>query len=133
MNAKPIVPPSFGKPMGLYSYGVVAPGGELVVVAGQVGTDAKGLVAGQDIGAQTRKAFENVAAVLEAGGCGFGSVVRFQTFLTSTADVDGFMAARREVFATAYPEGVYPPNTLVVVTALVKPELRVEIEALAIR
>ena len=60
-------------------------------------------------------------------------VVRFQTFLTEAADIDRFMAARREVFPLYYPDGAYPPNTLLVVTRLVQPELLVEIEAMAVR
>ena len=43
------------------------------------------------------------------------------------------MAARREVFPGYYPDGAYPPNTLLVVSRLVQPELLVEIEAMAVR
>jgi 2-iminobutanoate/2-iminopropanoate deaminase len=37
------------------------------------------------------------------------------------------------VFSTYFPDGMYPPNTLLVVSRLVRPELRVEIEAMAVR
>ena len=60
-------------------------------------------------------------------------VVRFQTFLTSATDIDHFMRARREVFPGYFPDGVYPPNTLLVVVRLVLPELLVEIEAMAVK
>ena len=36
MAGKVLVPKELGKPLGMYSHGVVAPGGELIVVAGQV-------------------------------------------------------------------------------------------------
>ena len=41
------------------------------------------------------------------------------------------MQARTEVFAEIYPDGDYPPNTLLVVDRLVQPELLVEISAIA--
>jgi enamine deaminase RidA (YjgF/YER057c/UK114 family) len=127
-----IVPDKFGPPLGMYSHGVVAPAGELVVVAGQVGTDASGTVAGEDVRSQTKQALANVATVLEAAGCAMADVIRFQTFLTSADDIPDFMAARKEAFPRYFRDGVYPPNTLLVVSRLVLPTLRVEIEAMAV-
>jgi len=129
---KVVTPRQFGKPLGLYSHGMLAPGGEILVVAGQVGVGREGRV-DSDVGAQTRQALENVRAVLEAGGCRWRDVVRLQTFLTSADDIPGFMKARQEVFPGYFPDGAYPPNTLLVVSRLVRPELRVEIEAMAVR
>ena len=130
---KPIVPKGFGAPLGMYSHGVVASAGELVVVAGQVGMTATGEVAVDDVVAQTKQAFENVRSVIEAGGCSMRDVVRLQTFLTRAGDIPGFMKARSEIFPRYFPEGVYPPNTLLVIHQLVRPELLVEIEAIAVR
>jgi enamine deaminase RidA (YjgF/YER057c/UK114 family) len=125
---------ALGPTLGMYSHGMVAPGGELVVVAGQVGADRAGnLVGPGDVVAQTRQAFENVRAVLEAAGSGVRQIVRFQTFLTHAADIEGFMQARKELFPRYFPDGVYPPNTLLVVSRLVVPELLVEIEAMAVK
>ena len=129
---KVVTPRQFGKPLGLYSHGMLAPGGEILVVAGQVGVGREGRV-DPDVDAQTRQALENVRAVLEAGGCRWRDVVRLQTFLTSAEDIPGFMQARQEVFPGYFPDGAYPPNTLLVVSRLVRPELRVEIEAMAVR
>ncbi len=123
-----------GPALGMYSHGMVAPCGELVVVAGQVAVDAAGRqVATGDIGGQARQAFANVEAVLRAAGCTMRDVVRFQTFLTHASDIDGFMRARREAFPAYFPDGVYPPNTLLVVSRLVQPELLVEVEAMAVK
>jgi enamine deaminase RidA (YjgF/YER057c/UK114 family) len=129
---KVVTPRQLGKPLGLYSQGMLAPGGEILVVAGQVGVDREGRAAA-DVGAQTRQALENVRAVLEAGGCRWRDVVRLQTFLTSADDIPGFLKARQEVFPGYFPDGAYPPNTLLVVSRLVRAELRVEIEAMAVR
>lgn len=125
---------ALGPTLGMYSHGMVAPGGELVVVAGQVGADRAGnLVGPGDVVAQTSQAFENVRAVLEAAGSGMRQIVRFQTFLTHAADIEGFMQARKELFPRYFPDGVYPPNTLLVVSRLVVPELLVEVEAMAVK
>lgn len=128
-----VTPKSFGAPLGMYSHGMVAGPGEIVVVAGQVGTAPNGQVAGPDVESQTRQALDNVRTVLEAGGCAMRDVVRLQTFLTRAEDIDGFMKARREVFPGYFPDGAYPPNTLLVVSRLVRPDLLVEIEAMAVR
>jgi enamine deaminase RidA (YjgF/YER057c/UK114 family) len=128
---EPIVPKSFGPPLGMYSHGMVA--GNLVIVAGQVGLNTEGRVPGDDVVSQTKQALENVRTVLEAAGCTMRDVVRLQTFLTRAEDIAGFMKARQEVFPGYFPDKVYPPNTLLVVGRLVRPELLVEVEAMALR
>src|SRR5262245_45901737 len=117
----------------MYSHGMIARAGELVVVAGQVGMTADGRAAGADVGSQTKQALENVRAVVEAAGCTMRDVVRLQTFLTRSEDIAGFMAARQDVFPGYFPDGTYPPNTPLVVSRLVRPELLVEVEAMAMR
>lgn len=129
---RPLTPAALGTPLGMYSHGMLAPGGDIVVVAGQVGLSG-GQVVGPDIGAQTKQALENVRAVVEAAGCTMRQIVRLQTFLTRAEDIPGFMQARSEVFPRYFPDGVHPPNTLLVVSRLVRPELVVEIEAMAVR
>jgi 2-iminobutanoate/2-iminopropanoate deaminase len=131
--AKIVTPKGFGAPLGLYSHGMIAPAGELVVVAGQVGAPSGRQAPSPDIGDQTKQAFENVHTVLEAAGCTMRDVIRFQTFLTRADDIAGFVKAREEVFAEHFPSGGYPPNTLLVVSRLVRPDLVVEIEAMAVR
>lgn len=133
MAIKVLKPKELGEPLGLYSHGMAAPGGELVVVAGQVGINGAGRLAGADVGSQTKQALENVRTVLAAAGCTMRDVIRFQTFLTRVEDIDGFMQARREVFPKYFADGTYPPNTLLVISRLVRPELLVEIEAMAIK
>lgn len=130
---KVVTPKTFGAPLGMYSHGMVSPGGEIVVVAGQVGMGQGGQVAGGDVVAQTKQALENVRAVVEAAGCGMRDIIRLQTFLIHAVDIDGFMKARADVFPSYFPDGAYPPNTLLIVSRLVKPELLVEIEAMAVK
>lgn len=128
-----VTPKALGAPLGMYSHGMVAPGGEIVVVAGQVGIGPNGQVAQGDVVAQTKQALANVRAVVEAAGCTMRDVVRFQTFLTRSEDIPGFMQARADTFPGYFPDGVFPPNTLLVISRLVRPDLLVEIEAMAVR
>lgn len=133
MAPRPVKGKALGPPLGLYSHGMTAGPGELVVVAGQVGMAAGQVVGPGDVGKQTRQALANVEAVLLAAGASMRDVVRLQTFLTNADDIEGFMAARREAFPAYFPDGVYPPNTLLIVSRLVNPELLVEIEAMAVK
>ena len=126
-----VTPKSFGAPLGMYSHGMVAPGGEILVVAGQVGLDQGGQVAGGDVAAQTKQALHNVRAIVEAAGCAMGDIVRFQTFLTHAEDIPGFMRARAEVFPRYFPDGAYPPNTLLIIDRLVQESLLVEVQTVA--
>lgn len=130
---KPIAPKVLGAPLGMYSHGMSVPSGELVFVAGQVGLAPGGQVAAGDVIAQTKQALENVRAVVEAAGCTMRDVVRLQTFLTRAEAIPGFMKARAEVFPGYFPDKAYPPNTLLVISGLVRPEFLVEIEAMAVR
>jgi enamine deaminase RidA (YjgF/YER057c/UK114 family) len=107
--------------------------GKLVAVAGQFGTDSSGALAGSgDAMDQVRYAFRNVGAALAAAGLGFGDVLKFTTYVVGRDSIPAFMAARKEVFAEIYPDGQYPPNTLLVVAGLVEERFCVEIEALAV-
>ncbi len=80
---------------------------------------------------QVRGAFANVGKALAAAGLGFSDVIKFTTYLVGRETIPPFMSERKKVFAEIYPEGVYPPNTLLIVAGLVHEEFVVEIEAIA--
>jgi enamine deaminase RidA (YjgF/YER057c/UK114 family) len=122
-------PDGVGKPFSLYSQ--VAKAGDLVFAAGQVGVTADNSVTGPDVAAQTAQAYENVRLILESQGASLRHVVRFVVYLVDADDVPEFYAARERYFGEHFPDGEYPPNTLLIVQALVRPELRVEIDATA--
>jgi enamine deaminase RidA (YjgF/YER057c/UK114 family) len=105
-------------------------GGESLYIAGQVGVDREGRLA-DGLEAQVRQTFANLREALGSAGAGFQNVVKFTTYLVASKDVAVYMSAREGLFREVFPAGVYPPNTLVVCAALVKPEIRVEIEAIA--
>lgn len=127
-------PAGLGKPLGRYSHVAIARGTQFVAVAGQVGLDSSGELAGDgSVAAQARKAFENVATALAGVGLSMADIFKTTTYVVGSETLEEFMAARGEIFRDLFPDGGYPPNTLLVVSRLVEERLAVEVEALAIR
>ena len=119
-------------PLGAYSVGMTVNAGRLVYVAGQVGVNTAGeLVGPGDAAAQTRQVLQNIGGVLEAAGAGFSNVVEFTTYVVGRDSVQGFIDGRNQVFPDIFPNGDFPPNTLLVVDGLVREEFLVEIKAVA--
>ena len=84
-----------------------------------------------DAAAQTRRAFELIRLILSEAGADFSNVVEFTTYIVGRDSVSGFIEARGELFDELYPEGDYPPNTLVNIESLGGTEALVEISAIA--
>jgi reactive intermediate/imine deaminase len=111
-----------------YSHAVAA-AGRIVVISGQLPLDADGeLVGPGDASAQMRKVFSNLRAALTAASTTMDQVIKLTAFLTDLADLPAFRSARDEHISASQP----PASSLVQVSALVHPEARVEIEALAV-
>ena len=120
------------QPLGAYSQAIRVKAGELLYIAGQVGVDKDGNLAGDgSMAAQTRQTYDNLGAILESVGASFSDVVEFTTYLVGRDSVPPFMAARSDIFPSLYPSGDYPPNTLLVIEGLVREEFLVEIKAVA--
>ena len=99
--------------------------GDLLFISGLAPLDQKGrLVGGDDVVAQTRQIFENMAKILAAGDAGFEDVLRVTVYLTDIADRAKINPVRQEFFGTTRPA-----STLIGVSALVVPGMKVEIEA----
>jgi len=127
-----INPPSSPPPAGMYSHVARMAPGELAFIAGQVAVDAQGIPVGVgDLAAQVDQVFENLGLILKDLGTDFESVVQFTTYLTKAESIPVWMSTRSEVFPKLFPGGAYPPNTLLVVDRLVKPEFLLEVEAIA--
>lgn len=125
-------PEGLSQPIGQYSHASRVAGGDLLFVAGQVAVDEDGNLVGKgNLEAQMRQVFRNLERALAAGGCGLGNVAKFTTYLSRAEDVEDFYRVRRDLFASLYPEGNYPPNTLLVIDRLVSPDFLLEIEAVA--
>jgi reactive intermediate/imine deaminase len=134
MARRVLTPKGDGKPIGMYSAGFDVDAGRMVFVAGQVAMDAEGKVVGEgDLAAQAAQVFRNLAAVLAEAGCTFRDVVKLTTFLTRYEDFASLAAWRKGPYAEWFPDGAYPPNTGVVVSALARPGLLLEVEAIAVK
>lgn len=87
-----------------------------------------GIVGGDDAYLQAREAFRRVLALTSACGASAEDILVLRVYLTDIADKAAVGRARAEMF-----EGPLPCSTLVEVSALVEPGLRVEVEAQGIR
>ncbi len=120
------------QPLGAYSVGMSVSPGKLVYVAGQVSVDSSGNLVGKgDVVAQTRQALQNIGHVLAAAGASFSDVVEFTTYVVGRPSVQGYIQGRSEVYPDMFPDGDFPPNTLLVVAGLVNEDFLVEIKAVA--
>ena len=120
------------QPIGAYSLAAEASGSRLLYVAGQVGLDRDGNLAGNgDVAAQTRQIFENIGNVLAGAGANFSNVVEFTTYVVGRSTVQPFIEARTQIFPGIFPNKDYPANTLLIVDGLVREDLLVEIKAVA--
>ena len=125
-------PPSAGPPQGMYSHVARMAPGELAFIAGQVAIDAKGNPVGVgDLSLQVNQVFANLGLILKDLGTDFESIVQFTTFLTDADSIPTWFSARGAIFPKLFPGGKYPPNTLLVIDRLVKPEFLLEVEAIA--
>lgn len=104
--------------------------GNDVVMSGMTGHPAtrQALEAGAPLDAysQTLVVLNKIRALVEAAGGHVGNLYRLTVYVTDIADKEDVGRARRDFFAG---HAVFPTSTLVEVSALVFPELRVEIEA----
>jgi enamine deaminase RidA (YjgF/YER057c/UK114 family) len=103
---------------------------QFLVCSGQtaIGPDGS-LPTSADIGAQVRAAFENVMAVLEAGGMTPADVVKSTVY---TTDVDACIGVLGPL-AQGMLGSSLPASTLIGVNRLAFPELKFEIEVVAAR
>lgn len=116
--------PDAPKAIGPYSQAVRA--GQLLFASGQIPTDpATGAIVDGDVGAQTRRVFDNLNAVLTTANLSFADVVKTTVFL---ADMNDF-AAMNEVYGKYFSEP-YPARATVQVARLPK-DARVEIDLIA--
>jgi 2-iminobutanoate/2-iminopropanoate deaminase len=111
--------------IGPYSQAVVA--GDLVFCSGQIPLTPDGALVEGDITAQTRQVLVNLGNLLAASGSSLAAVVKTTVFL---ADMNEF-AAMNQVYAEFFPSN--PPARSTVQVARLPRDVRVEVEAVAIR
>jgi enamine deaminase RidA (YjgF/YER057c/UK114 family) len=129
MKISVINPPEVAQPRG-YSNGILAEGGSLLFVAGQVGWDREQRFVSDDFAEQFGQALENVLAVVRQAGGGPANITRLSIFVTDKKEY----ATRLKDVGTVYRQLMgkhFPAMTLVEVAALVEDLAKVEIEAVA--
>ena len=98
--------------------------GDFLFVSGHVGVDADGNVVG-DCEAQSRQVMASIRGVIEAAGGRMEDVAKITCFLTNMDDYPAYAKVRLETWPSNPPA-----SSTVGVSALVRPELVVEVEAI---
>jgi 2-iminobutanoate/2-iminopropanoate deaminase len=111
--------------IGPYSQGIAS--GDFVFCSGQLGLDPATGELVDGVEAQAERALRNLAAVLDAGGCSWGDVVKTTIYLADIAD----FGAVNAIYARFMPDPP-PARSTFAVGALPKGG-RIEIEAIARR
>ena len=109
-----------------YSRAVVD--GDFCFVSGTTGYDYASMRMPQDTEAQTRNCFATIRRALDEAGFALADVVRARYYIVDAADADRVLKICGEVFGD-----IRPAATLLVVAALLRPEMKVEIEVTAKR
>ena len=113
----------------LYGYSRAVVVGDSVFVAGTTAVDEKGVLVGENNPYEQAKfIFQKIERALREAGSSLRDVVRVRTFVTDIGRWEDVARAQGEVFAD-----IRPAATLVQVSALVRPDLLVEIEVDAIK
>ncbi len=113
-------------PTSLISQGIeVAPDARWLYISGQIAVRPDG-TAIEGAEAQMEDVWKKILRVLESAGMGYQNLVKISVFLTREEDILTFREVRDRVLG-----GVKPAATLLIVKGLARPDLLVEIEAVA--
>ena len=115
---------ALGKPLGQYSHVTRVKAGETLYIAGM-------LAAGDSFEAQCSGVFAQIEKALQSAGAGWGNVAQFTTYLVHSQDIPKFMQWRLREFPRMFPDGKYPPNTLLIIDRLVQEQYLLEVQTVA--
>lgn len=110
----------------LFKYSPAVTAGGLVFIAGQVGIRPDGTVP-DEAGEQIRLAFQRLGEILKQQGLGFGDLVELVSYHVG---IDGQLATFREI-KDEFISADFPAWTILGVAALARPNLLIEIKAVA--
>jgi enamine deaminase RidA (YjgF/YER057c/UK114 family) len=121
-----INPPGLSKPT---TYSHIVRAGKTLYIAGQVGADASGKIAGPGMVEQLEQVLKNLQTALKSQGADFSHIARITIY---TTDVEAFRAPDAAAVRAKYFGSNLPASTLVGVARLASPDFKVEIEATAV-
>lgn len=125
-------PQSLGAPLGQYRHVTRVKANEFLFIAGMLSANKEGQVVGDgDFDAQCAQVFRNIEAALKSADCDWPNIIQFTTYLVHSQDIPKFMEFRLREFPRMFSDGVYPPNTLLMVDRLVKEPFLIEVQAIA--
>jgi len=130
MSTRFINPATISKPPGYTHVVEATTPGRIVYIAGQLGLDVEGKVAGGpgDFRAQARATFENLKNALAAVGASFADVVKLNNYLTDLGHLPIFREVRDAYINTQHP----PASTTIQISKLAREGALLETEAVAI-
>ena len=115
---------ALGKPLGQYSHVTRVKAAETLYIAGM-------LAPGADFETQCAGVFSQIGKALQSAGAGWSNVAQFTTYLVHSQDIPRFMQWRLREFPRMFPDGAYPPNTLLVIDRLVQEQFLIEVQTIA--
>ena len=101
--------------------------GNTIYVSGQTARDLQGNIIEGDCLAQAYQIFENMKRVLEAAGASMQDVVKLNFYFANLKDLSKIGDAFRNYFGRHYPAG-----TAIQVDSLYRPEMLLEVDAIAV-
>ncbi len=121
-------PPALSAPTGYTHIVEVTGPNKTIYISGQIAYDKEGkLVGAGDMQAQAEQVFKNLEAALTAAGAKFSDVVKMNSYITDMSRIQ----AVRDVRARYFKDSL-PASTFVQVAGLVRPDLLLEIEVVAV-
>ena len=125
-------PEALGAPLGQYTHVTRVKASEFLFIAGMLSADKDGNIIGErNFDAQCTQVFANIEAALKSADADFSNVVQFTTYMVHSQWIPEFMEYRLREFPKMFPDGKYPPNTLLLVDRLVQEPFLVEVQTIA--
>ena len=115
---------ALGKPVGPYSHVARVKSAETLYVAGM-------LAPGESFDQQCAAVYAQIEQALKSAGAGWRNVVQFTTYLVHSQDIAAFYRWREQNYPKLFPDGKYPPNTLLIIDRLVQEQFLIEVQTVA--
>src|SRR5258708_25574023 len=116
---------ALGKPVGPYSHLARVKCGATLYIAGM-------LAPGPSFEAQCAAVYAQIEQALKSAGGGWRNVAQFTPFLVHSQDIAKFYKWREQNYPRMFPDGRYPPNTLLLIYRLAYAQFFLEIQNIAL-